>query len=233
MATQTERCRLRRRRGAGHRARHVPGGEHDLHRPDRVRPVEHAVRALFLPQVITAITAALLGAGLARPLRHEARVPGRPRRRPRLDAPAPRRARSSTRPRLAYPLLLARDRVPRGRLRPPVPALNTLTAAFHPDGVDASVLVLNALLGLGTALAPVFVAIFVGLGFWWGLPLLSAILLVVLVVVSVRPAAADGGRRGRGDAARPGSRAASGCTPGSRCSTASARRSTATGRSST
>ena len=30
---------------------------------------------------------------------------------------------------------------------------------------------LNALLGLGTALAPVFVAIFVGLGFWWGLPL--------------------------------------------------------------
>ena len=35
-------------------------------------------------------------------------------------------------------------------------------------------LVLNALLGLGTALAPVFVAIFVGLGFWWGLPVLAA-----------------------------------------------------------
>ena len=31
---------------------------------------------------------------------------------------------------------------------------------------------LNALLGLGTVLAPVFVAIFDGLGFWWGLPLL-------------------------------------------------------------
>ena len=43
-----------------------------------------------------------------------------------------------------------------------VPAVNTFTAAFHPDAVDRSVLVLNALLGLGTALAPVFVAIFVG-----------------------------------------------------------------------
>ena len=32
-------------------------------------------------------------------------------------------------------------------------------------------LTLNALLGLGTALAPVLVAIFVGLGFWWGLPI--------------------------------------------------------------
>ena len=56
-----------------------------------------------------------------------------------------------------------------------VPALNTFTAAFHPDTVDTSVLVLNALLGLGTALAPIFVAVFVGLGFWWGLPLVAGI----------------------------------------------------------
>jgi hypothetical protein len=45
---------------------------------------------------------------------------------------------------------------------------------------------LNALLGLGTVLAPVFVAIFDGLGSWWGLPLLSAILLVGLIVESLR-----------------------------------------------
>ena len=38
-------------------------------------------------------------------------------------------------------------------------------------------LFLNALLGLGTALAPVLVAVFVGLGIWWGLPLLVAVLL--------------------------------------------------------
>jgi hypothetical protein len=67
-----------------------------------------------------------------------------------------------------------------------VPVLNTLTAAFHPEGVATSILVLNALLGLGTALAPVFVAVFVGLGFWWGLPLMSATLLVALVLGSVR-----------------------------------------------
>ena len=35
-------------------------------------------------------------------------------------------------------------------------------------------------------LAPVFVAVFVGLGFWWGLPLTSAILLAALVAVSLR-----------------------------------------------
>ena len=67
-----------------------------------------------------------------------------------------------------------------------VPTLNTFTAAFHPDAGRRSVLVLNALLGLGTALAPVFVAIFVGLGFWWGLPVLSAVLLAGLLVASVR-----------------------------------------------
>ena len=50
-----------------------------------------------------------------------------------------------------------------------VPALNTFTAAFHPDNVDKAVLTLNALLGLGTALAPLFVALFVGVGAWWGL----------------------------------------------------------------
>ena len=53
-----------------------------------------------------------------------------------------------------------------------VPAINTLAAAFFPHNVDKAVLVLNALLGVGTALAPVFVAIFVGLGIWWGLPVL-------------------------------------------------------------
>lgn len=86
-----------------------------------------------------------------------------------------------------------------------VPALNTFTAAFHPKGVDRSTLILNALLGLGTALAPVFVAVFVGLGFWWGLPLLAAALLIGLGAVAVRlslmvsapkPDAANSARRG-------------------------------------
>ena len=66
-----------------------------------------------------------------------------------------------------------------------VPSLNTLAAAFHPAAVDRSVLVLNALIGLGTALAPVFVAAFTGLGFWVGLPVLAACLLASLIAVSL------------------------------------------------
>ncbi len=85
---------------------------------------------------------------------------------------------------VAFPLLLVATAFLGVGFGLTVPALNTFTAAFHPDGVAASVLVLNALLGLGTALAPVFVAIFVGLGFWWGLPLTSTVLLAVLVVIS-------------------------------------------------
>jgi fucose permease len=64
-----------------------------------------------------------------------------------------------------------------------VPSLNTLAAAFFAAAADRAVLYLNALLGLGTALAPVLVAIFVGLGVWWGLPLVVAALLALLVVV--------------------------------------------------
>ena len=45
-----------------------------------------------------------------------------------------------------------------------------------------------------------FVAIFVGLGFWWGLPLTSAILLVVLL--ARQPAAAAAHRGAAADAAR-------------------------------
>jgi MFS family permease len=67
-----------------------------------------------------------------------------------------------------------------------VPALNTFAAGFFPQRVDKAVLGLNALLGLGTALAPVFIAIFVGLGIWWGLPLLVSALLVGLLLFSVR-----------------------------------------------
>jgi MFS family permease len=159
---------------------------------------------LFVPQVLTAITASLLGSSLAR--------------------------RSSTKrvylagllaglvamvlllvsqffesDSVAFPMLLVATAFLGVGFGLTVPALNTLTAAFHPQAVEKSVLVLNALLGLGTALAPVFVAVFVGLGFWWGLPLTSAILLAALTAVSVRlplhadaPAQKEAGRARRG-----------------------------------
>jgi MFS family permease len=64
-----------------------------------------------------------------------------------------------------------------------VPSLNTFAAEFFPDRADRAVLYLNALLGLGTALAPVLVAAFVGLGFWSGLPLVVAVALAGLLIV--------------------------------------------------
>jgi fucose permease len=67
-----------------------------------------------------------------------------------------------------------------------VPALNTFTAAFFPRRIDSAVLVLNALLGLGTALAPLLVAVFVHAGIWWGLPVFVAVLLGGLLAWSLR-----------------------------------------------
>ncbi len=87
---------------------------------------------------------------------------------------------------VAYPLLLVATGCLGVGFGLTVPSINTFVAAFHPDAVDRSVLTLNALLGLGTALAPVFVAIFVGLGFWVGLPVLAALAVTALLLASVR-----------------------------------------------
>jgi Major Facilitator Superfamily len=146
---------------------------------------------MFVPQVITAVTTALAGAGLI--------GPGLARRLgERTVFLAGLLADLAAMLLLivswlvvhqhaaAYGLLLAATACLGAGFGLAVPALNTLTAAFHPQAVDRAVLVLNALLGLGTALAPVFVAIFVGIGFWTGLPILAAVLLVGLFLFSLR-----------------------------------------------
>jgi MFS family permease len=146
---------------------------------------------MFVPQVITAVTAALLGAGLIGP-GLAARLGERTVYLAGLvaDLAAMLLLIASWlvvhQHAVAYGLLLAATAYLGAGFGLAVPALNTLAAAFHPQAVDRSVLVLNALLGLGTALAPVFVAIFVGLGFWTGLPILAAVLLVGLLLVSLR-----------------------------------------------
>jgi FHS family glucose/mannose:H+ symporter-like MFS transporter len=69
-----------------------------------------------------------------------------------------------------------------------VMALNTYAEAFFPERTDGAVLALNALLGLGTALAPVFVAIVVALGAWWLLPVVVACVMALLFgVASTQP----------------------------------------------
>jgi MFS family permease len=141
--------------------------------------------ALFLPQVVTAITTSLLGSRMAR--RYDAKRVYLAGLASSLVAMALLLASAPTAgTAVAYPILLVATAFVGAGFGLTVPSLNTFTAAFHPDRVDRSVLVLNALLGLGTALAPVFVALFVGLGFWWGLPVLSAGVLVILLGVSSR-----------------------------------------------
>ena len=66
-----------------------------------------------------------------------------------------------------------------------VMALNTYAEAFFPERSDGAVLAVNALLGLGTALAPVFVAMVVALGAWWLLPVVVAGVMALLFAVAL------------------------------------------------
>jgi Major Facilitator Superfamily len=83
---------------------------------------------------------------------------------------------------LAYVILLAATASLGAGFGFTVPALNTFAAAFFPYKVEKAVLGLNALLGLGTALAPVFVLLFVGIGMWWGMPIAVALASLLLVL---------------------------------------------------
>ena len=170
--------------------------------------------SMFLPQAITAVGSSLLEGNLSH------RLGGKPVYLAGLCANlaamllliASRFVLGSQV--VAYPLLLVATGCLGVGFGLTVPSINTFTAAFHPGAVDRSVLVLNSLLGLGTALAPVFVAIFVGVGFWVGLPVLAAAAVTALLLVSLRlpldagaapspPAAGPRGAGPRGAGARP------------------------------
>src|SRR5438132_4573706 len=80
-----------------------------------------------------------------------------------------------------------------------VMALNTYAETFFPQRADGAVLALNALLGLGTALAPVLVAIVVAMGIWWLLPVGVACILMVISGAAVsEPLKASAGTAGAG-----------------------------------
>ena len=141
--------------------------------------------SMFVPQAITAISASLLGAGLIRRLGIK---------RIYLLGLAANLVSMAllflsqffmSDGRVAYSMLLLATTSLGIGFGLTVPALNTFTAAFFPQKIDSAVLVLNALLGLGTVLAPVFVAVFIGLGIWWGLPVLAAVLLLALLLFSL------------------------------------------------
>jgi fucose permease len=141
--------------------------------------------SMFVPQAIMAISASLLGAGLIRRLGIK---------RIYLLGLAANLVSMVllflsqffiSDGRVAYSMLLVATASLGIGFGLTVPALNTFTAAFFPQKIDSAVLVLNALLGLGTVLAPVFVAGFIGLGIWWGLPVLAVVLLLALLLFSL------------------------------------------------
>jgi fucose permease len=158
--------------------------------------------AMFLPQVVLAIAAALLGPGLAHRITLKRVLLLGLLANVASMALLLVSAAVQTGP-AAYPLLLASTAFLGLGFGLTVPALNTFVATYRAEQADRAVLVLNALLGLGTALAPVFVAAFDGVGAWWGLPVLSTALLVVLLLTCLRlplelPAPTGSERRTRG-----------------------------------
>ena len=64
-------------------------------------------------------------------------------------------------------------------------SISTYAGAFQPQRREVALTALNVLLGLGTALSPLLVAIFLDFGRWWYLPLAAAAGLAAIFVVSV------------------------------------------------
>jgi fucose permease len=141
---------------------------------------------MFVPQALTAIGSALLGAGLIRRLGAK---------RIYLQGLVANLLSMTLlilsqfvmhQHTLAYGILLAATACMGVGFGFTVPALNTFAAAFFPQKVEAAVLGLNALLGLGTALAPLFVMLFVGMGAWWGMPVFVAAMILGVLALSLR-----------------------------------------------
>lgn len=87
-----------------------------------------------------------------------------------------------------------------------VSSLNQFAAALRPGREDRSVLTLNVMLGLGTALAPVLIAVL--LPDWWILPLIVSAALVVPLVATWRIRLDPGSPAPTASRATPGARRA-------------------------
>jgi MFS family permease len=141
---------------------------------------------MFLPQVILAILASSLGPGLARRWTlKRVLVAGLT-----ADLLAMTLLAFShwlqDHPGVAYATLLVATGALGFGFGAVVMSANTYAQEFSPGNENRAVLILNALLGAGTALAPLLVAIFLGLGAWWLLPVVVAVAMAGLLFVSAR-----------------------------------------------
>lgn len=82
---------------------------------------------------------------------------------------------------VAYPLLLLATAALGLGFGVTLSCLSTYAGSFEPDRREVAVTALNVLLGLGTALSPLLVSVFVGHAEWWYLPLLTAVGLALLL----------------------------------------------------
>jgi MFS family permease len=71
-------------------------------------------------------------------------------------------------------------------------SISTYAGAFQPQRREVALTALNVLLGLGTALSPLLIAVFLDIGEWWYLPLITAIgLAAVLMMTLGQPLVAE------------------------------------------
>ena len=139
---------------------------------------------LFLPQVVFAIAGSLAMPTLARRFRLKrvlvAGLMADTVAMTLLMASNPVRADA-----IAYPMLLLATAALGLGFGLTLSAISTYAGAFMPDRRDVALTALNVLLGLGTALSPLLIAIFLNHGAWWYLPLIAAAGLLVLIVLAL------------------------------------------------
>ena len=139
---------------------------------------------LFLPQVIMAIAASLAMPTLARRSGLKrvllAGIAANTVAMALLVASEPLRTDA-----VAYPMLLVATAALGLGFGLTLSSLSTYAGAFMPDRRDVALTSLNVLLGLGTALSPLLIAVFLDVGQWWYLPLIAAAGLVVLGVITL------------------------------------------------
>jgi MFS family permease len=84
----------------------------------------------------------------------------------------------------AYPMLLVSTAFLGLGFGVTLSCLSTFAGGFDPDRREVAITALNVLLGLGTALSPLLVALFIDFAEWWYLPLVTGVGLLALLLMA-------------------------------------------------
>jgi MFS transporter, FHS family, glucose/mannose:H+ symporter len=86
---------------------------------------------------------------------------------------------------IAYPMLLVATAALGLGFGLTLSSISTYAGAFMPERRAVALTALNVLLGLGTALSPLLIGVFLNVGEWWYLPLIAAAGLMSLGVITL------------------------------------------------